>query len=93
MNLFDNPRASAALRHIITKNSKPGNGVCKPMKPLPLVNPKSLPLVQPYVSQWSIRAVANIKKNPTEEEKALEKMIFQCLWDMRVVTQQRSETV
>lgn len=48
-------------------------------------------VIKPYVNHWSVRAVANIKKTPTEEEQALEKMIFQCLWDMRVRSQSEEQ--
>lgn len=93
MNRLHNPRAHAVLRDIIFSKSETQDDVCKVLNTLPLVNPKSLPLIQPYVSQWSIRAIANIRKKPTEEEKALEKMIFECLWDMKVITEEKNEAV
>lgn len=53
----------------------------------PLAQTTNSNIIEPYVNHWSVRAVANIKKTPTEEERELEKMVFQCLWNMRVKSQ------
>ena len=79
------PNIQAALNNTSTVNR---NGTDKitllQTKPRPQFKPCP---IKPYVNEWWLRAGINMRKTPTEEEHKLEKMIFECLWDMRVRTE------
>ena len=40
--------------------------------------------IVPYLNHWCIRSVMSMKKESTKEELALERMIFDYLWDVHV---------
>ena len=75
---------------VTTANNENPIGIDLPSKHRPHITP---PPIQSLIDGWWLRADINMRKTPTEEEHRLEKMIFEYLWDMKVLAERTQEEV